>query len=252
MKLYHPVPMVIPSLVYAVEMLADPIHPLEYRNSATRLGTVFADAPYDPIATELWNEVSNCPVIVPPFEPMMLPVEHLDRFDEVPLYAPFQNARADLAMTFASPSVVLDQFKSPADERVYLSVNATAQYFIALTSLAGVMSLAVVLVPAWYSASVILEYEVLSHPTICQYVPSYIKEITDPAFHDVAVLVEGAVVPYRLMATSPVPLTLRVGLATVLPLSNFTLTTVPTSSELIDGDTVTVLTDVPDAVEHTP
>ena len=83
-------------------------------------------------------------------------------------------------------------------------------------NLAGVISRAVVLVPACISACVIAEYVVLRNPTICQYKPSYISATIPPAFHELAVLVPAAVAPYRFIAFAPVPLTFRVGFVAVL------------------------------------
>ena len=54
--------------------------------------------------------------------------------------------------------------------------------------------------------------------------PSYINNITAPAFQEEAVEVDGAVVPYLLIDLAVVPLIDKVGLATVFELVNLTNT----------------------------
>ena len=71
----------------------------------------------------------------------------------------------------------------------------------------------------------------LRKPTCCQYVPSYTKYTHDPAFHDEAADVDGAVVPYLLMDFAVVVPTFSVGLATPLAFVNLTIAWQPDANE---------------------
>jgi hypothetical protein len=180
----------------------------------------------------------------------MHPLEYLTsltRFSTVLWALPYDPGATDDLNDVISCPVIVSPVLATAP-----MFDGVAWYKMALFNLAGVMSLAVVLVPAWYSASVILEYVVFIHAIICQYVPSYKKATTDPAFHDEAALVLGAVVPYLMIDFAPVLLTFNVGLATPFALVNFTYTRVPVDMFVIFGDTVTSFAAVAAAVEHSP
>ena len=116
------------------------------------------------------------------------------------------------------------------------------------------MSLAVVCPEFMMSVSAINEYVVLlfNQEINIQYVPSYIRPNIVPAFQEVVADVDGAVVPYLLIAIAPVPFTFKVGFAIEFVFVNLTNIRTPVYNWNVESISLQTLSFVARAVPHVP